>query len=90
VECNAQLLRKILSCQAGGAQADIVLLNAAAGIYVAGRAGSLRQGLGMARESLLSGKAFEKLELLVKHSNPLSVTRGAVGTNFTRDEEVHR
>ena len=50
--------------------------NAAAGIYVAGRAGSLQQGLAMARESLLSGKAFEKLELLVKHSNPLSVTRG--------------
>jgi anthranilate phosphoribosyltransferase len=75
VECNAQLLRRILSCQADGAQADIVLLNAAAGIYVAGRAGSLQQGLELARESLLTGKALEKLELLVKRSNPLSVTR---------------
>lgn len=67
--CNARLLREILASQANGAPEDVVLLNAAAGIYVAGRAESMQQGLALARDSLASGRALEKLELLVKLSN---------------------
>ena len=69
---NAQTLRGILASEVTDARRDVVLLNAGAGIYVSGRAESLQQGLEMARQSLVSGKALEKLELLVKHSNPAS------------------
>jgi anthranilate phosphoribosyltransferase len=88
VECNAQILRQILSGQANGAQANIVLLNAAAGIYVAGSAGSLQEGLVLARQSLRSGKALEKLELLVKHSNPSFATKGRQEA-ISLGEEAH-
>ncbi|MBZ0122908.1 MAG: anthranilate phosphoribosyltransferase, partial [Roseovarius sp.] len=43
-----------------------VLLNAAAALVVAGRADDLRQGVGMARESLDSGAARAKVETLAK------------------------
>jgi anthranilate phosphoribosyltransferase len=76
VECNARMFGEILALRTNGAPTDVVLLNAAAGIYVAGAADSLDQGLVLARQSLASGSALEKLELLVKHSNPLSVASG--------------
>lgn len=44
---------------------DIVLLNAGAGIYVAGLAGNMQQGMDMAREMIDNGAAQTKLEQLV-------------------------
>lgn len=67
---NARILRDILENRGSEAQRDIVLLNAAAGIYVAGAAQSVAEGMALARTSLTSGRALTKLELLVKLSNP--------------------
>ncbi len=60
---NARMLRGILAGQAGP-QMDIVALNAAAAIYAADKAKSIQEGLGLARKSIASRKALEKLELL--------------------------
>lgn len=52
-----------------GPPRDIVLLNAACAIYAANKAGSIKEGMGLAQESIDSGKALKKLELLKKYSN---------------------
>jgi anthranilate phosphoribosyltransferase len=46
----------------------VVTLNAAAALEVAGAAGDLAQGLALARESLESGAARERLARLVEAS----------------------
>lgn len=46
----------------GGVIADIVLLNAAAGMYAADQADSLKQGVEKARESVATGSALRKLQ----------------------------
>jgi anthranilate phosphoribosyltransferase len=66
---NGRMLREVLQGKLDGAPRDAVLLNAAAGIYVAGRADSLGSGLMQARESLGSGQALRKLEQLVELTN---------------------
>jgi anthranilate phosphoribosyltransferase len=68
-EQNASILRAVLENRGSAAQRDIVLLNAAAGIYVAGAAPSVMEGMTLARSSLSSGRALAKLELLAKLSN---------------------
>ncbi|MBI4389533.1 MAG: anthranilate phosphoribosyltransferase [Nitrospinae bacterium] len=67
-EENAVLTRDLLK-GAAGAKRDIVLLNAAAGIVVSGKADSLEQGLELARRSLDSGAAYRKLQDLIQISN---------------------
>ena len=49
-----------------GPSRDIVVLNAAAALYVSGVAGSLWDGVALARDALASGAARAKLEQLVK------------------------
>ncbi|WP_067047392.1 anthranilate phosphoribosyltransferase [Methanofollis ethanolicus] len=61
---NARILEGVLDGEHGPAR-DIVLLNAAAGIYLGGRAGDLAEGLRLAEASIDSGKAREKLDALV-------------------------
>ncbi len=67
-EYNAQITREILR-GATGAKADIVLLNAAAAIYIGEKAKNLAEGLQIAREMISSGRATEKLEEFIKFSN---------------------
>jgi anthranilate phosphoribosyltransferase len=62
-EDNARQLMAVLGGERGPL-ADITVLNAAAAIYVAGRAASLRDGLTGARRSITSGAARERLEKL--------------------------
>ena len=64
---NAAAIRAILDGQPGPG-ADIVLLNAAAAIYVGGAAADLGEGLRRAREAVAGGAASERLEALVKAS----------------------
>ena len=47
---------------------DIVLVNAAAAIYLGGKVGSIKDGMQIAAESIRSGSAYEKLKSLVKFS----------------------
>jgi anthranilate phosphoribosyltransferase len=49
-----------------GPSRDIVILNAAAALYVAGVAGSLWDGVALAREAIESGAARRKLDQLAK------------------------
>jgi anthranilate phosphoribosyltransferase len=61
---NALLLRHVLSGQQGPHH-DVVVANSAAALYVAGVAGTIREGVGIAREVLGSGRALACLDALV-------------------------
>jgi anthranilate phosphoribosyltransferase len=65
---NAGLARRILDGEAGP-QRDIVCLNAAAGLVVAGIVDDLKAGVDAARASLDEGRAAEALDRLVDLSN---------------------
>lgn len=65
---NAAALRAVLSGEQS-AHADMVLLNAAAGFIVAGKAECLRDAVAAARESIASGRALHALDALIKVSN---------------------
>lgn len=64
-EENAKILRAVLEGEVG-ARRDVVAFNAGAAIWVAGMAEDLAEGLVLARESLDSGAARERLEQLVR------------------------
>jgi len=65
---NAQALRALLKGEKN-AYRDIVVLNAAAALMVAGRANDILAGAALAQQLLDSGAARGKLEQLVKASN---------------------
>jgi anthranilate phosphoribosyltransferase len=65
---SREILMSVLDNQPGPAL-DVVLLNAAAAIYVAGMAASLEQGLKKARTAIESGAAKAKLRELIEFSN---------------------
>jgi anthranilate phosphoribosyltransferase len=69
VEENAERLRILLDGEGSPAQSDIVILNAAALLYTAGKAASLKDAAGAARDALLSGKSGKILDLYVEASN---------------------
>lgn len=62
---NAGLIREVLA-GAKSARRDVVLLNAAAALVVAGKAGQLRDALPLAERALDSGAAAQKLDALVR------------------------
>ena len=64
---NAAALLALLQ-GAKGAYRDTVLLNAAAGLIVAGRAGSLREGVGLAAAAIDGGAALAALETLKRET----------------------
>jgi len=68
---NASIARQILGGEPG-ARAEIVVANAGAALYVAGSAATIRDGVALARASIGSGKAMEKLEQLIAVSNELA------------------
>ncbi len=60
---NAGIAERILAGEPGPRR-DVVLLNAAAALYAAGKARSLEQGIEAARHSIDSGAAYRRLESL--------------------------
>ncbi|MGZ4123053.1 MAG: anthranilate phosphoribosyltransferase [Tumebacillaceae bacterium] len=62
---NAEITRAVLQGELG-APRDIVLINAAATLYVAGRAVSIADGVKLASEAIDSGRALATLERLVE------------------------
>ncbi|HWR31326.1 MAG TPA: anthranilate phosphoribosyltransferase, partial [Negativicutes bacterium] len=60
-EENADIIKNILQ-GARGARRDLVLLNAAAALVVAGKAEDIKDGLKIAAESIDSGAALAKLD----------------------------
>ncbi len=80
-EESAQVTIKILTGQLlGTPKSDIVLVNAAAGIIVGGKASSFAEGMELAQKSIISGAAYSKLSSLVKMS----------GGNLQKLEEFER
>jgi anthranilate phosphoribosyltransferase len=69
-QLNASIARAILGGE-NGARHDVVVANAGAACYVAGLAPTIREGVELARDSIRSGRAAEKLEQLVAISNEL-------------------
>ena len=67
-EANADIARRILGGE-NGPHRNIVLANAAAGLFVAGRVHEIRDGVELAADSIDSGKAARKLELLREFSH---------------------
>jgi anthranilate phosphoribosyltransferase len=67
-EENAQIALNVLEKQ-GGPHRDVVVANAAFGIYVAGRANDLAEGSAKAAESIDSGRAMQTLKRLVEYTN---------------------
>lgn len=63
-EANAATIRAILQGELTGAARDLVLINAAANLYVAEMADTLQQAFELAREAVESGAALAKLEAL--------------------------
>lgn len=68
---NASIMLDILKGQ-HGAPRDIVLLNAAAALWVAGHADGIAQGLRQAAEAIDSGKAHAKLKELIAFTQAAS------------------
>jgi anthranilate phosphoribosyltransferase len=68
---NAQMIKKILEGETGPPR-DVVLLNAAAVFLASRKVSDLKEGVEMARESIDSGKAMNKLKELVRFSNTAS------------------
>ncbi len=72
VATNAAALRTLLHGR-GGAYRDIVVLNAAAALMIAGKVDNLKDGAAMALDAIMSGKAKKTLEALVAISqSPVS------------------
>ena len=63
VKENAESLLDVLK-GGNGAKRNVVLMNAGAAIYVAGKASDINEGIEIAKEAIDSGKALEKLNLL--------------------------
>jgi len=64
---NAEAIREVFDGKNGGRR-DAILLNAAGAIAASGHAADLREGLEVARRTIDSGAAGERLELLVAFS----------------------
>ncbi|TRZ49341.1 anthranilate phosphoribosyltransferase [bacterium] len=67
IQENVQILRDVLGGKTGP-QRDIVLLNSGCAIYAANKASSIKGGIKLAVESIDSGRALKKLELLKEYS----------------------
>jgi anthranilate phosphoribosyltransferase len=61
---NARIALAVLGGEPGARQ-DIVVANAGAALYVSGAAKSVREGVALARESIVGGSARRKLDELI-------------------------
>lgn len=68
VATNAAALRTLLHGR-GGAYRDIVTLNAGAALLIAGKAADLKEGVAMALDGIMSGRAKKALDMLVAVTN---------------------
>lgn len=68
---NAQIMLDVFSNHATDAQRDIVLINAAYALIADGMARDVQEGLEIARDGLLSGKAQDKLKQIIAVSSKL-------------------
>ena len=67
-EQNAKVILEVLKGGRGGKR-DIIVLNAAAAFMISGRAADFREGIELANQSIISGKALKTLNGLVQFTN---------------------
>jgi len=77
-EKSARLCLSVLQGEKGPPR-DVVLLNAGAAIYAAGAAESIKEGIEMAKISIDSGAAYEKLRSLVQFTRRGEVSAAGGG-----------
>lgn len=65
---NARILQQVLS-GVRGPHRDVVLLNSAAALYVAGIARDLKEGITLAKQAIDSGQTLQKLQQLIRLTN---------------------
>ena len=65
---NAAIVREVLEGKKGPRQ-DVVLLNSSAALVAGGLARDFKEGIRIAKESISSGKAMDKLKRLVEFTN---------------------
>ncbi|MHB8127080.1 MAG: anthranilate phosphoribosyltransferase [Desulfitobacteriaceae bacterium] len=68
-EENAKITRNILNGSEQGAKRDIVVLNAALCLYLAGKVTSIKSAIPLAKDLINSGAAIKKLEEFARLSN---------------------
>lgn len=66
---NAAIIREILSGKRRDEARRLVVINAAAALFVGGRCDDLKDASGLAEESIDSGAALNRLERLIKETN---------------------
>jgi anthranilate phosphoribosyltransferase len=90
---NAEIARRVLGGATGAAR-DIVLLNAAAALLVAGQVTTMADGLAAASEALDSGRAARVLDDLRRVSNdtagPEPGSDAGQGSSTPRDQAAQR
>jgi anthranilate phosphoribosyltransferase len=69
---NAAIIGEVLAGVAGAAR-RVVVLNAGAGLFVAGRAASVAEGIRMADAAIDSGRAQQTLDRMVRSSREVAV-----------------
>ncbi|MHB8073954.1 anthranilate phosphoribosyltransferase [Desulfosporosinus fructosivorans] len=72
-EENAKITRSILNGTEPGAKRDVVVLNAALCLYLAGKAASIESAIPLALDLITSGAASKKLEDFARLSNEVGV-----------------
>ena len=73
---NAAITKAILEGKERGAKRDAAVINAAAALFVAGKAGSMKDAVKLAEEVIDSGRALAKLQQFVELSNGHTVIKG--------------
>lgn len=68
---NAEILRSVLKGKSDAAKLNIVILNSAFAILASGKSENLQQSVEMASDSILSGRAYDKLEQFITATNDL-------------------
>lgn len=63
---NVKIAYEILKGEEKGPKRDVVLINAAAAIYISGKAKDIKEGIKLAAESIDSGAAMKKVEEMIK------------------------
>ena len=75
-EENAAVIRGVFRGEITGHRKNAIILNAAGALMVGDKAGSMAEGIALAREIIESGRAMAKLEELVAHSNAFRKQEG--------------
>jgi anthranilate phosphoribosyltransferase len=65
---NLKIAFAVLKGEEKGPKRDVVLINAAAAIYVGGKAKNLKEGVKLAAKSIDSGAAYKKVEELINYT----------------------